>query len=164
MSRTAGDGMEFYREHVRCCACCGSIRMSRYVNLVAMGRRATWKYPVAANVLTGRDGEAVAVVCDGCIDSKREIRWAIETEGDRVTYHLLKDLERLPPEPTYRLVRTPGHDAVPEIVGIQCLFCGLTSWHPEDVRELYCGHCHVFHERVESDHENLKHETEGRSP
>jgi hypothetical protein len=31
-------------------------------------------------------------------------------------------------------------------VGIRCHTCGLTSYHPEDVRSRYCGHCHVFHE------------------
>jgi len=29
---------------------------------------------------------------------------------------------------------------------IKCLACGLTSYHPEDVRNRYCGKCHVFHE------------------
>ena len=28
---------------------------------------------------------------------------------------------------------------------ITCLVCGRTSWHPEDVRQLYCGYCHQFH-------------------
>ena len=31
---------------------------------------------------------------------------------------------------------------------ITCLRCGFTSWHPEDVRQLYCGYCHKFHERA----------------
>jgi hypothetical protein len=30
---------------------------------------------------------------------------------------------------------------------ITCLRCGLTSWHPEDVRQLFCGNCHIFHVR-----------------
>lgn len=29
---------------------------------------------------------------------------------------------------------------------ILCLRCGLTSWHPRDVQERYCGCCHVFHD------------------
>ena len=32
---------------------------------------------------------------------------------------------------------------------IKCLECGLTSWHPEDVRHRYCGFCSVFHETPE---------------
>lgn len=31
---------------------------------------------------------------------------------------------------------------------ILCLLCGMWSWHPEDVSNLYCGKCHKFHERV----------------
>jgi ribosomal protein L37E len=40
---------------------------------------------------------------------------------------------------TYRLVQSGG------TVGIQCQRCGLISWHPVDVQELYCPRCHVFH-------------------
>jgi len=29
---------------------------------------------------------------------------------------------------------------------ITCLICGLTSHHPEDVRQRYCGRCHCFHD------------------
>lgn len=28
---------------------------------------------------------------------------------------------------------------------IQCLDCGLLSFHPEDIRQKYCGNCHAFH-------------------
>jgi hypothetical protein len=28
---------------------------------------------------------------------------------------------------------------------ILCLDCGLTSWHPEDVRQRYCPDCREFH-------------------
>lgn len=31
---------------------------------------------------------------------------------------------------------------------IKCLACGLTSYHPEDVRRRYCGKCYLFHERA----------------
>lgn len=29
---------------------------------------------------------------------------------------------------------------------ILCHQCGRTSWNPGDVRHLYCGFCHGFHE------------------
>jgi hypothetical protein len=29
---------------------------------------------------------------------------------------------------------------------ILCLTCGKISHHPMDVANLYCGHCHKFHE------------------
>lgn len=32
---------------------------------------------------------------------------------------------------------------------IKCLTCGLTSHHPQDVAERYCGNCHVFHQHLE---------------
>ena len=31
---------------------------------------------------------------------------------------------------------------------IQCLKCDRKSYHPEDIRQKYCGNCHVFHEGV----------------
>jgi hypothetical protein len=31
---------------------------------------------------------------------------------------------------------------------ITCHMCQRTSYHPEDVRHRYCGHCHVFHDVV----------------
>ena len=33
-----------------------------------------------------------------------------------------------------------------ERLGIRCGGCGLTSWHPEDVRNLYCANCKRFHD------------------
>jgi hypothetical protein len=27
---------------------------------------------------------------------------------------------------------------------IKCLVCGWVSWHPTDVEQRYCGHCHRF--------------------
>jgi hypothetical protein len=32
---------------------------------------------------------------------------------------------------------------------IRCLICGLTSWHPDDVRFKYCGYCHNYHDQME---------------
>ena len=32
-------------------------------------------------------------------------------------------------------------------LSITCFGCGLTSFHPEDVRKRYCGNCHVFHDQ-----------------
>jgi ribosomal protein L37E len=31
---------------------------------------------------------------------------------------------------------------------ITCPQCGRTSYHPEDVRQKYCGACHQFHETM----------------
>lgn len=29
---------------------------------------------------------------------------------------------------------------------IKCSMCGLTSYHPDDVKHRYCGNCHLFHD------------------
>lgn len=33
-----------------------------------------------------------------------------------------------------------------DLPAIKCLVCGRTSNHPDDVKNLYCGYCHEFHE------------------
>jgi hypothetical protein len=35
--------------------------------------------------------------------------------------------------------------------GIRCLVCKRTSYNPEDVKNLYCGHCKRFHADMERD-------------
>jgi protein-arginine kinase activator protein McsA len=133
--------IELIRERVRCCACGGRMTKSGHVNLVSLGRRATWAYPIVGNVVSGRTGEAVAIVCDACLEGKREIQFAIEFDGDEVVYHEAVDLEQMPPEKTYVLLEDrQGNQA------IRCLRCGMTSSHPKDVEEKYCGVCHQFHE------------------
>lgn len=32
---------------------------------------------------------------------------------------------------------------------IACRLCGMQSFHPEDVRQRYCGCCHQFHDIME---------------
>lgn len=54
---------------------------------------------------------------------------------------LVGDLEKLPPEPTYAIL-----EARPGVPAIQCLKCGMVSFHPKDIEERYCGHCHEFHD------------------
>lgn len=36
---------------------------------------------------------------------------------------------------------------------ITCLRCGMTSQNPSDVENLYCGHCHVFHDGNSAQHQ-----------
>lgn len=47
--------------------------------------------------------------------------------------------------PTYRLYHQRRGDE--DLGSIRCLVCGLTSYNPSDVENLYCGKCHLFHER-----------------
>ena len=44
-------------------------------------------------------------------------------------------------QPRYVLVQEPGKPP-----SITCRTCGKTSYHPTDIAQRYCGHCHVFHE------------------
>ena len=95
---------DLIRKHVRCGACQGSMVTSRHVNLCSHRRRATWRTPRSANVLTGDDGAAVSIVCDLCFETKQPIVEAVEfvdLPHGQVAYHPLTQLEELPPEPTY---------------------------------------------------------------
>ena len=112
---------------------------SEHCNLVSLERKATWQFPTAQNVLTGWGPAAVAVLCDACVETDRPISRVIEVAGDEIVYHAAGDLETLPPEPTYVVSGDPPR--------IQCLRCGLTSFHPQDIRMRFCGHCHQFHKR-----------------
>lgn len=35
------------------------------------------------------------------------------------------------------------------VLGIRCHTCGRTSFNPTDIRERFCGACHVFHEDLQ---------------
>lgn len=37
-------------------------------------------------------------------------------------------------------------DGIRLTLGIRCHACRRVSFNPHDVRERFCGHCHVFHE------------------
>lgn len=43
----------------------------------------------------------------------------------------------------------------PEVVGIHCLDCGLTSLSREDINNRYCGFCKKFHESLGPRHLRL---------
>jgi ribosomal protein L37E len=65
------------------------------------------------------------------------------------------------PHLTYRLIDAP---TALRGVAIQCLRCGRTSYNPRDVEELYCGHCHIFHdlEAIRAEAEALAQQDEAR--
>jgi len=42
----------------------------------------------------------------------------------------------------YTLIR----DEEGGLIAIRCLECGGMSFHPNDIEQKYCGHCHKFHE------------------
>jgi len=50
--------------------------------------------------------------------------------------------------------RAPGEGHRTRLhLGIRCHTCNLTSFHPKDVEERYCGCCHRFHEEHVLAHE-----------
>ena len=132
-------------ELVACCACREPMAGSDHLNLVQLARRPTWEHPTSGNVLSGYGPAAVAVVCDACLAASRQILVAVEWRGSELIYHPVDELEELPPEPTY--VIRQSRSGVP---AIQCLQCGMMSFHPDDIRERYCGNCHQFHEPIPS--------------
>lgn len=81
----------------------------------------------------------------------------IFTTEDEARLHVLTErLRRLSPRVIHEdlnrlstMVDAP-HDRSYRIIeqgrAIECLGCGAVSYHPEDVRHRYCGHCHQFHD------------------
>lgn len=47
---------------------------------------------------------------------------------------------------------------------IKCLQCEKVSYHPEDVKNLYCGFCNIFHELEEKRRELAKQSNRGVTP
>jgi hypothetical protein len=85
--------LEAIKECCQCCCCRGSLSESVYVNLVEIQKLIWWDYPSSGNVLTGVQGLAVSVLCDGCFEAQRQPLFAIEFAGTEVRYHDLEDLE-----------------------------------------------------------------------
>jgi hypothetical protein len=78
----------------------------------------------------------------GLIDMAEHIREGIMQEGD--WQGLREFLGDAAP------ASLPKHgwgavDSTPDIPNIVCPQCGARSYHPQDVSERYCGHCHQFH-------------------
>lgn len=46
---------------------------------------------------------------------------------------------------SYAIVRELDQYSGAELTGIKCLICERTSWYIQDVKNLYCGNCKVFH-------------------
>jgi hypothetical protein len=87
--------MDDIRRRARCCACGGPMRRSPHMNLVCLERKAEWKYPQAGNVLTGEGGQAVAIVCDRCLDDKATIVNAVEFRDGQILYHQVEQLAEI---------------------------------------------------------------------
>ena len=69
----------------KCCACEGSLKDSKHLNLVSLDKIANWKFPTWGNILAKKEEDragirAVAIICDGCVEHKTLIKFAIDIE------------------------------------------------------------------------------------
>jgi len=98
------------KANVRCCSCGGSLKRSRYINIVCLDKLATWEYPTGGNILV-RDKypepRATAILCDRCIRLRREPKYAIEWDSEHtyIKYHKVEDLKDLPHIPEEEVLR-----------------------------------------------------------
>jgi len=88
-----------------------------------MGKRTTWS-PYA--VEQQRADGTWRIVCYE--NSLRRARQAV------------RDLAQYYPGVPVRYVDNPNRKC------ITCPRCGMTSYNPNDIRERYCGACHMFHD------------------
>ena len=89
------------RKNVKCCACGGSLKSSKFINGICLNKLADWKHPVWGNVLVKDkypEPRAISILCDHCIEDKRQPTYAVEWSDDysKVTYHRVEDLKDLP--------------------------------------------------------------------
>lgn len=89
-----------------CCVCTKPLKDSKYMNMAAIDKKATWKAPVWTNLLIqGLEDRAIAVVCDGCQEAMEKsgvagkIKYAIEVreEDKEIIMHDVDELEDVPP-------------------------------------------------------------------
>ena len=70
------------------------------MNIICLDKEAPWKFPVWNNILVQDkhpEMRASAVICDHCVDRKREPEFAVEFDGKTVKYHPVKDLKDAAP-------------------------------------------------------------------
>ena len=90
------------RDNVKCCACGGSLKYSRFINGICLNKLATWKHPTWKNILVLEkypEDRASAILCDRCIAEKKQPKYAVEWNEDysEVKYHKVEALKDLPP-------------------------------------------------------------------
>jgi len=93
------DWEEFIRKRVKCCACDGTMGNSEHINMIQLDRKANWKFPTAANILSSDvRPRAMSVVCDKCVNGKCSPKYAIEwnQKTRKIRYHKVDGLENLP--------------------------------------------------------------------
>jgi hypothetical protein len=99
---------DWLKIHGKCCSCEGTLKNSKFLNMVTLNKKAKWNFPTWGNVLIeGSGGRAVAIVCDKCIAKARRqgfhVKFAVEILSrirrkrkpiyTDIKYHPLEELE-----------------------------------------------------------------------
>ncbi len=66
-------------------------------------------------------------------------------ENRKLATEMVQEITRANGLPT--LLRPKSYFIPKDGLSIKCLLCGMTSHNQDDVLNLYCGHCHRFHEQ-----------------
>lgn len=96
------------------------------------------KFPTITN-----DAENVVAKLASSLNGRR--LYYIDSEG-RIDELIVEDGKFAGFSPGTRMRRIGGYVISHDGKSILCETCGRRSFHPEDVANKYCGHCHVFHE------------------
>ena len=90
----------------KCCTCENPLKDSKHLNLVTLDKAANWEFPTWGNVSAKRVEDrkgvrAVAIICDGCVECKTVIKFAVEVEivGHEtvIRYHDITTLKDMAP-------------------------------------------------------------------
>ncbi len=108
------------------------IGAGKYDNYCSEVRLANLADAVALIVINGRYGSGFSV--QGTRTFTEELPALLRHMADQIE----KDMK----EPTYKIIDNGR--------AITCLLCNSTSWNRNDVTNLYCGRCHIWHERREA--------------
>lgn len=92
---------EKIKRKVHCCSCGHSLKSSKFLNMLTLDKEASWKHPTWLNILVKDkypEARAVAILCDACIDGRKEVKEALEWDEDlsRIEYHDVASLKDLP--------------------------------------------------------------------
>lgn len=66
---------------------------------------------------------------------------AVRMMKDAVGFHVVENKK------AYQICLIEGADGE-ELRGIHCKTCGMISFHPDDIKNKYCGHCKRFHDEA----------------
>lgn len=81
------------REKGKCCISEKPLKDSKHINMVQLHIRASWKFPIWGNFITGEQNMAVAYVHDDSIVKGKlvsPVKFIVEFQGDEIIYHKIR--------------------------------------------------------------------------